>query len=82
MVLLQTAIVKLASPDYPDDMITASLSLDVSSQRSYLRQNTQQMLDLEKVGKVKMLIYAEIEQIIGVDSQCKFVMNDVKRWES
>ena len=55
-VLLQTAKVKLANPDYPANIIIARLIFDTGSQRSYLRQNVQQMLNLETVGKVKMLI--------------------------
>ena len=55
-VLSQTAKVKLANPDYPANSITARLIFDTGSQRSYLRQNVQQMLNLETVGKVKMLI--------------------------
>ena len=55
-VLLQTAKVKLTNPDYPANSITARLIFDMGSQRSYLQQNVQQMLNLETVGKVKMLI--------------------------
>ena len=47
---------KLTNPDYPANSITARFFFDTGSQRSYLRQNIQQMLNLETVGKVKMLI--------------------------
>ena len=53
---MQAAKVKLANPDYPANIITARLIFAMGSQRSYLKQNVQQMLNLETVGKVKMLI--------------------------